>query len=243
MLCHKRHQELQESTGSWNSANCTSQTASPLACSILVQRLGQSTGRLAMASLGRLYHRTMVKNPIATQAATAGLLFAAGDVVAQHGVEGKGAGDHDWARTGRLTLYGTFALGPAIAVWYRFLNRAVSFKNPLGATVTKVAMDQFMFAPINMFCFFTSMGFMEGKTWTQVKRKLSESYLEAYKANCMLWPPVQLCNFYFTPVNYQSLVVNTVALGWNSYMSWTNAKTRPSRSETEGKRKSDAERN
>ncbi|TPX65732.1 hypothetical protein SpCBS45565_g04971 [Spizellomyces sp. 'palustris'] len=182
-----------------------------------------------------------------------GCLFTAGDIIAQHGVEGKSLTNHDWKRTGRLTAYGTLALGPAIAVWYRYLSTAVTIKNPLAgekffcalqpsslihptfsvqssktATVARMSLDQCLFAPTNLFCFFTAIGFMEGKSWKQIKDKLQQTYIPTLKANFTVWPPVQLVNFYLTPVNYQSLVVNTVALGWNSYLSWTNAKQKTS---------------
>ncbi|KND04420.1 uncharacterized protein SPPG_00149 [Spizellomyces punctatus DAOM BR117] len=177
-----------------------------------------------MASILRWYHATLTRRPIATQAVTAGCLFTAGDFIAQHGVEGKSLANHDWKRTGRLATYGTLALGPAIAVWYRYLSTAVTIKNPLAATVARMSIDQCVFAPTNLFCFFTAIGFMEGRSWKQIKDKLRQTYMPTLKANFTVWPPVQLVNFYFTPVNYQSLVVNTVALGWNSYLSWTNAK-------------------
>jgi hypothetical protein len=31
---------------------------------------------------------------------------------------------------------------------------------------------------------------------------------------------VQLVNFHFVPLAYRAAVVNTLAIGWNSYMSW-----------------------
>ncbi|KAJ3167583.1 Protein required for ethanol metabolism [Geranomyces variabilis] len=177
-----------------------------------------------MASLARWYHGHLTSRPVFTQAVSTGVLFAAGDGIAQHAVEKRSVGDHDWARTGRLSAYGLFALGPALSLWYRFLSRAVTIKNPLGSTVARAAIDQTVFAPTNTVCFFTSQGLMEGKSLEQVKTKLRDSFWPTYKANCIVWPPIQMVNFYFTPVNYQSLVVNTVALFWNSYLSMANAK-------------------
>ncbi|KAJ3161779.1 hypothetical protein HDU86_006550 [Geranomyces michiganensis] len=87
-----------------------------------------------------------------------------------------------------------------------------------------MVIDQSVFASTNTVCFFTAQGLMEGKSIEQVKTKLRESFLPTYYANCTVWPPVQVLNFYFTPVNYQSLVVNSVALFWNSYLSLANAK-------------------
>ncbi|TPX62255.1 hypothetical protein PhCBS80983_g00459 [Powellomyces hirtus] len=178
-----------------------------------------------MTSLARWYHATLTQNPTVTQAVSTGFLFAAGDCIAQHAVEKKTLEEHDWARTGRLTAYGTFGLGPAIAVWYRWLNTTVKIKNPFAATITRMVIDQSVFAPLNMVCFFTAMGVMEGKSGDEIKKKMRETFVPTLKANYALWPPIQLVNFYLTPVNYQSLVVNVTALGWNSYLSFANAKT------------------
>lgn len=48
----------------------------------------------------------LAQRPILTQAVTSAILFATGDTVAQQVVEKKGIQNQEWARTGRMALYG-----------------------------------------------------------------------------------------------------------------------------------------
>ncbi|KNE65450.1 hypothetical protein AMAG_11076 [Allomyces macrogynus ATCC 38327] len=175
-----------------------------------------------------LYNRALAAYPILTQSAATAVLFAAGDVLAQQGVEGKGLAGHEWARTGRLALFGLVVAGPALSHWYRFLDRRIVLRNahPLTTLSARVAMDQFVFSPVSVATFFTVNTLLEdGKLdMGKLKTKLSATYSTALVNNWKVWIPVQYANFWFVPVQHRLLVVNTVALGWNTYMSNLNAK-------------------
>ncbi|KAI9224796.1 hypothetical protein BC828DRAFT_372523 [Blastocladiella britannica] len=171
-----------------------------------------------------LYNRALARYPIATQAGATGVLFALGDLLAQQGVERKGWSAHAWDRTARLAAFGTVLAGPAIAQWYRFLDRRVRIAHPVKNLLVRVGLDQFAFSPISVAVFFSANGLLEGRPVPEIQAKLRENYTEALVNNWRVWIGVQLVNFYFTPVQHRLLVVNTVALGWNAYMSTLNAK-------------------
>jgi protein Mpv17 len=63
------------------------------------------------------------------------------------------------------------------------------------------------------------MAIMEGN---DPKEKLEKSYVSGLKANFMVWPLVQGINFKFVPLDLRVLVVNTVSLGWNCFLSFLN---------------------
>jgi hypothetical protein len=51
--------------------------------------------------------------------------------------------------------------------------------------------------------------------------RLPELLPDLLVSNWMLWIPAQAINFRFTPVKFQVLFTNIVALVWNSYLSFS----------------------
>lgn len=86
--------------------------------------------------------------------------------------------------------------------------------------LAKVGLDQCVFASANLAFFLSSMAVMEGSSPSE---KLQQSYLPGLQKNWLVWPPVQLINFKFVPLEMRVLVVNVVALGWNCYLSYLNS--------------------
>lgn len=165
------------------------------------------------------------------------ILFGTGDALAQHAVEKRGFARHDFGRTSRMLLYGggtpspprsahsqltrPAVFGPAATLWFGFLQRRVVIPGrPNLEIVAKVLADQCVFASTNLALFLSSMAYMEG---ADPAERLATSYLPGLAKNWMVWPPVQLVNFKFVPLEMRVLVVNVVALGWNCYLSWLNS--------------------
>lgn len=159
------------------------------------------------------------------------VLFGSGDVLAQQAVDRRGLEKHDFARTGRMALYGggTNAIpirppkywsanhslppavfGPVATTWFGILQRHVVLKGTATTTAARVAADQMFFAPIQLTCFLSSMAIMEGSDPIE---KWKTAFAPAYKANLMVWPFVQGANFAFVPLELRVLVVNIVSLG------------------------------
>lgn len=108
---------------------------------------------------------------MATQCATATVLFGAGDIIAQQAIEKRGIRGHDvrdassvveyinpyyfaydvshdvrwpkqYARTARLSFYGGALFGPIMTKWYQGLNR-LRFATPMRAVVYRVSVVSF----------------------------------------------------------------------------------------------------
>jgi protein Mpv17 len=93
-------------------------------------------------------------------------------------------------------------------------------KNKNLEIVARVACDQMLFAPTNLFVFLSSMAIMEGSS---PKEKLDSTYKGALQTNWMVWPFVQVVNFKFVPLHHRVLLVNVISLGWNCYLSFLNS--------------------
>lgn len=103
--------------------------------------------------------------------------------------------------------------------WYGILNKYVGSQGPTAA-LKKVALDQFVFAPIFISVLLVTINGMQGQTMDENINNLKRDYPDVLVNNYKLWPWVQLANFYIVPLNYQVLIVQTVAIFWNTYISW-----------------------
>jgi hypothetical protein len=110
----------------------------------------------------------------------------------------------DFERLTRFMAYG-FAMAPLQFKWFSFLSRAfpITKTAAFGPAMKRVAMDQLVFAPFGIACFFTVMTVTEGGGKRAVAHKLRDMYIPTLKANFMIWPAVQIINFRLMPVQFQ----------------------------------------
>lgn len=85
-------------------------------------------------------------------------------------------------------------------------------------------MDQLLFAPCMMLVFLTTLNTLERKSWEETQRHIKANYVDIMIANYKVWPAIQLINFYIIPTYYQLLLVQSIALFWNTYLAWKTAR-------------------
>lgn len=119
--------------------------------------------------------------------------------------------------------------------------------------ISRVALDQLVFAPIAIGVFLSTMATLEGGS---PQAKLESTYTTALTKNWMLWPWVQLANFKFVPLHHRVLTANIVSIGmstvdlwvhmpmltctgWNCYLSFLNNQGSAVKDAVTGKPKSD----
>lgn len=141
------------------------------------------------------YLSQLEKNPVATKSVTCGVLNGFGDVLAQIWL-GEEGDRFEWKRLGIFTLLGTIFIGPALHVWYGTLAKLFTGVGTVTA-VSKLAMDQLLFAPVFIGTIISLIMIMEGhadqvkdKVCIKIDRALSPSHAEAL---LLLNPPSITC--------------------------------------------------
>lgn len=130
----------------------------------------------------------------------------------------------DFERLTRFMAYG-FLMAPVQFLWFNALSRwfPITKARAMVPALQRVAMDQLIFAPIGLGCFFTFMTVAEGGGRRAIMKKFQDVYVPALRANYLLWPTVQMLNFRVIPVQFQIPFVSTIGIAWTAYLSLTNS--------------------
>jgi len=178
--------------------------------------------------LASTYARLSSERPYATNIATGGVLWCAGDVVSQK-IEGASMSTLDWQRVRVMTTYGLCCAGPIYSWWYRFLDRKTA--HMAGSTVrliaAKVFADQVIFELPYLAFFFTATTLLSGDKLRDAKQKIQDEYVSTYIVDCAVWPLAQVLNFRFVAPKFQAAVVNVFSLSWISYLSYVQHRESP----------------
>ncbi|XP_044504361.1 protein Mpv17 [Mangifera indica] len=162
------------------------------------------------------YLALLAKYPVSTKAVTSALLTLIGDLICQLWIDQ--AGTLDLKRTFLFTLLGLVLVGPTLHFWYLYLSKLVTLPGASGAFL-RLLLDQFIFSPIFIGVFLSTLLTLEGRPG-QVVAKLEQEWFSSVLANWQLWIPFQFLNFRFVPQQFQVLAANVVALVWNVILSF-----------------------
>ena len=65
---------------------------------------------------------------------------------------------------------------------------------------------------------------MAGGDIKEIRSRLSQEFKHTYITDVLIWSPIQLINFRYLPVLYQPILVNSVSVFWNGYLSYVQNK-------------------
>ncbi|KAA8589430.1 hypothetical protein FQN60_012795 [Etheostoma spectabile] len=147
-----------------------------------------------------------------TNTLSGGVLLAVGDIV-QQTRENMRKPDRvrDWRRTGQMFTVGC-SMAPMLQYWYIWLDKVFVGK-ALKTIGKKVLVDQLVASP-------------EWVSWRDTlypkdgRSSKTSSWSFIRQADCCVWPPAQMINFYFISPKFRVLYINFVTIGWDTYLSY-----------------------
>jgi peroxisomal membrane protein 2 len=136
------------------------------------------------------YNSALEASPLVVKSVTACVILGAADLAGQALESQQKEGDDDLevdiARTVRFAFFGLVLQAPWNHFYYNLLDGTIPpTEEPW--TVTngiKVAIDQFIQAPIFTVLIFAFLGLLEGKSVESIKNQLDEDYVDTMSANC-----------------------------------------------------------
>lgn len=173
------------------------------------------------------YNIALEEDPLITKSVTAGIILGAADFAGQaferRNMENENIEEQsvDIARVARFAFFGFILQAPWNHFYYLLLDGALPpTDDPLTATTgIKVAIDQFIQAPIFTVLIFVFLGVLEGKSIESIKGQLDRDYKDTMLANWKLWVPATMVNIAFCPPILRVLFLNCVFFFWSIFLS------------------------
>lgn len=173
-------------------------------------------------SLWTRYNAALLSKPLCTSVATAGVLNALGDVLAQCLTSLKSCG-LDLARISRYGIFGSIVAGPMGCLWFAVLERAFRQTVGIRAVLGKTAADTLLFSPFFLVLFFSGMAIMNGGGMEEVKGDLRAKVPATWVACCNFWPFINIVSFSVVPPPLRVLFINGISVFWVAFLSAVNS--------------------
>ena len=175
------------------------------------------------------YEGLLRSNPIAVKSCIGCAIAFSGDATAQaiehrraHPDAGAGAAAYDAKRGLALTTLGTLWNGPFLHFYFGALERNFPQRagRQLRSLLAKTTINQLIVNPlVYLPLFYVWTGTVMGRTAEATAEKARKEYKSSLVATWSIFTPVNLVNFYFTPVRYQAFVNQVVSYIYNTTLS------------------------
>ncbi|KAK7733708.1 hypothetical protein SLS53_008175 [Cytospora paraplurivora] len=206
----RRPQELQKAINSAATAPTPIAAVRPA----FWERLGPLT------QFFRWYSKSNTQRPYLTQFLSSLAIFCTGDLAAQY----FGGEEYDYKRTLRVLA---ISAGSSIIIfkWFLFIARNFNYSNKLLTLITKVGVNQIVYAPVFGTYYFTLQGILSGDSADQVWERVKVAMPRSVISSWMFWPPITATTFALVPPMYHAVLLACVTTGWQAYLSWLNRKS------------------
>ncbi|CAK7905582.1 protein Sym1p [[Candida] anglica] len=189
------------------------------------------------------YNNLLKRHPFKTNMMSTGILFGAGDGLAQWMFPHRDHDDHEtsfnYQRTARAMIYGSMFFAPLAVMWYG--KKLPTLKNPFVSQRVRARMSPFgaEFSDV-LFRVGIDQLFVPGLVWIPLYNvvmttlalhehpldlayeKLSNNWWNVLRASWTVWPIFQLFSFTFIPVHLRIVAANFWSIGWNCFLSFVH---------------------
>ncbi|KAF5292886.1 hypothetical protein FQR65_LT11138 [Abscondita terminalis] len=126
----------------------------------------------------------------------------------------------DTRRTQKMTISG-IPIGMLCHLYYMILDKKLPGRS-INILTKKLLVDQLICSPICITAFLITVACLEQSTIKEFVKSLKTKLWRLYLADCVVWPPAQVINFYFLAPKYRVLYDNVISLGYDVYTSYVN---------------------
>ncbi|KAJ9298014.1 hypothetical protein DTO217A2_8511 [Paecilomyces variotii] len=105
-----------------------------------------------------------------------------------------------------------------------FLHHNFNYASKFLSITTKVAVQQACFTPVFNTYFFSMQSLLAGASLDETWERLKKAVPTSIKNSVKLWPAVTAFSFMYIPPHFRSVFGGTIAVGWQTYLSWLNQK-------------------
>ncbi|KAH8698591.1 hypothetical protein BGW36DRAFT_426291 [Talaromyces proteolyticus] len=128
---------------------------------------------------------------------------------------------YDPLRTLRHLTIGLISSIPSFK-WFMFLHHNFNYSSKFLSILTKVSVQQAVFTPIFSTYFFLMQSLMVGATFEETCERLKRAVPDSIRNSVKLWPAVTAFSFMYVPPQFRAIFGGTIAVGWQTYLSWLN---------------------
>eukprot|EP00301_Raphidiophrys_heterophryoidea_P009248 c13612_g1_i1.p1 GENE.c13612_g1_i1~~c13612_g1_i1.p1 ORF type:complete len:470 (-),score=85.78 c13612_g1_i1:93-1502(-) len=181
-----------------------------------------------------LYSNALETHPLLTKFVTSSILFSIGDLLAQFSLFCPSilscppsflqfflSSPAPLAHNIDVAIFGGVS-GIACHYWFSFLQNKFSAPSLL-SVLMMVALDQICYSPISTCVFFLWTSFMQRASVSHALEVAFQNVVPTLQLNWLVWPFIQIVNFWIVPLRLRVLVVNVMCVVWSAVLSATTS--------------------
>lgn len=183
-----------------------------------IRLTSRSTSWFSISALREKYVHGLENAPLRTKCMSYAVIMFVADVTAQL-ITGQSILSMDWHRTFCLLMIGAMYTAPLYHFLYELLESRFPTKKVPNVALL-VAVDQLLIYPSWLLGYFVLLCISEGAlTVNAMKHHVVEDYGHILKTGWMVFPFVQVLNFWLVPEKLRVVVVASVGLLYNILLS------------------------